>query len=161
MRFATQKPAWPLLTQHSLPPAWCSAPPAAWCSDHSPGAVCSGAHATLSFVKMMSEIVAAEADLRRSEKAMPTCEKSRSTVAELAGQPRYWRAITERLGMSRRSPSSVRARLGASNQRIQVFTSSHRLWYWFTLTLQPYCYCWTKSLMLSLLLLTKPIVVCC
>ena len=25
------------------------------------------------------------------------CEKRRSTVAELAGQPRYWRAITERL----------------------------------------------------------------
>ena len=41
---------------------------------------------------MMSEIVAAVALLRRSEKAMPTCEKRRSTVAELAGQPRYWRA---------------------------------------------------------------------
>jgi hypothetical protein len=27
--------------------------------------------------------------MRRSEKAMPTCEKRRSTVAELAGQPRY------------------------------------------------------------------------
>ena len=32
------------------------------------------------------------------EKAMPTCEKRRSTVAELDGQPRYWRAMTERLG---------------------------------------------------------------
>jgi hypothetical protein len=29
---------------------------------------------------MMSAIVAAEALLRRSEKAMPTCEKSRSTA---------------------------------------------------------------------------------
>jgi hypothetical protein len=57
-------------------------------------------HSTLSFVKMMSAIVSAEALLRQSEKAMPTCEKSRSTVAELAGQPRYWRAITERFAES-------------------------------------------------------------
>ena len=29
---------------------------------------------------------------------MPTWEKRRSTVAEVAGHPRYWRAITLRLG---------------------------------------------------------------
>ena len=32
-------------------------------------------------------MVSASELLRRSENAMPTCEKRRSTVAELAGQP--------------------------------------------------------------------------
>jgi len=36
--------------------------------------------------------------LVRTEKEMPTWEKRRSTVAEVAGHPRYWRAITLRLG---------------------------------------------------------------
>ena len=43
-------------------------------------------------------MVSASELLRRSENAMPTCEKRRSTVAELAGQPRYCRAITDKLG---------------------------------------------------------------
>ena len=34
----------------------------------------------------------------RRTKEMPTWEKRRSTVAEVAGHPRYWRAITLRLG---------------------------------------------------------------
>ena len=37
--------------------------------------------------------------LRLAEKAMPTLEKRRSTVAEVAGQPKYCRAITSRLGI--------------------------------------------------------------
>ena len=36
--------------------------------------------------------VAASDRLRLAEKAMPTLEKSRSTVADVAGQPRYCRA---------------------------------------------------------------------
>ena len=35
--------------------------------------------------------------LRLSEKQMPTSEKRRSTLADVAGQLRYCRAITERL----------------------------------------------------------------
>ena len=55
-------------------------------------------YGTFSRVKRMSERVSELALWRLTEKAMPTCEKRRSTVAELAGQPRYCRAITERLG---------------------------------------------------------------
>ena len=55
-------------------------------------------YGTFSRVKRMSERVSELALWRLTEKAMQTCEKRRSTVAELAGQPRYCRAITERLG---------------------------------------------------------------
>ena len=47
----------------------------------------------------MSSRVAASELLRLAEKAMPTLEKRRSTVAEVAGQPKYCRAITSRLGI--------------------------------------------------------------
>ena len=40
---------------------------------------------------MRSSRVAALLLLRLSENAMPTLEKRRSTAAELAGHPRYWR----------------------------------------------------------------------
>ena len=89
---------------------------------------------------MMSVIVAAEADLRRSEKAMPTCEKSRSTVAELAGQPRYWRAITERLGnfAAFSFHQSTRARPTPScTQSGAARTVTDSGTYWFTLSLAP------------------------
>ena len=43
----------------------------------------------LTFVKAMLSSVDAVELLRLSEKAMPTDEKRRSTVAEVAGQPRY------------------------------------------------------------------------
>ena len=46
---------------------------------------------------MLSSVDALER-LRFSEKAMPTIEKRRSTVADEAGQPRYCRAIRARLG---------------------------------------------------------------
>ena len=46
----------------------------------------------------MSASVSALELLRRSEKARPTAEKSRSTVADVAGQPRYCHAICARLG---------------------------------------------------------------
>ena len=55
----------------------------------------------LACVNMMLSSVAASERLRLGEKAMPTLEKSRSTAAEDAGQPRYWRAITSRLGKVR------------------------------------------------------------
>ena len=42
--------------------------------------------------------VSASEFLRSFEKAKPTLEKRRSTVAEVAGQPRYCRAITSRFG---------------------------------------------------------------
>ena len=42
--------------------------------------------------------VSADALFRLAEKAMPTCEKSRSTDADDAGQPKYCRAITATLG---------------------------------------------------------------
>ena len=51
-------------------------------------------HVTLILVKMMSATVAAWALWRFGEKERPTWEKRRSTVAEVAGHPRYWRAIT-------------------------------------------------------------------
>ena len=43
----------------------------------------------------MSASVSALELLRRSEKARPTAEKSRSTVADVAGQPRYCRAARD------------------------------------------------------------------
>ena len=46
----------------------------------------------------VAERVSACELFRLSEKQMPTTEKRRSTVAEDAGQPRYCRAITSRLG---------------------------------------------------------------
>ena len=39
--------------------------------------------------------VAASERLRLSENAMPTLEKRRSTLAEIAGQPRYCRAMVD------------------------------------------------------------------
>ena len=55
-------------------------------------------HSTFILVNIRSAIVSAPELLRLSEKAIPTCENRRSTVAEVAGQPKYCRAITERLG---------------------------------------------------------------
>jgi len=52
----------------------------------------------LSFAKAMLSSVDDLADLRKSEKAMPTTENSRSTVADEAGQPRYCRAMRARFG---------------------------------------------------------------
>ena len=52
----------------------------------------------LAFANMRFSSVSASERLRFAEKAMHTLEKSRSTDAEVAGQPRYWRAITSRLG---------------------------------------------------------------
>ena len=46
---------------------------------------------------MLSSVDAVEL-MRLSEKAMPTMEKRRSTVADDAGQPKYCRAIRARLG---------------------------------------------------------------
>ena len=46
----------------------------------------------------MASSVDAFAVLRLSEKAMPTTENSRSTVADEAGQPRYCLAIRARFG---------------------------------------------------------------
>lgn len=48
----------------------------------------STAYATLTLVKAMLSSVEAFALLRLSEKATPTIEKSRSTAADDAGQPR-------------------------------------------------------------------------
>ena len=47
---------------------------------------------------MMDASVFGDARLRLSEKAMPTCEKRRSTAADDAGQPKYWRAMTATFG---------------------------------------------------------------
>jgi hypothetical protein len=47
---------------------------------------------------MMHWSVSGFADLRLSEKAMPTCEKRRSTAADDGGQPKYWRAMTATFG---------------------------------------------------------------
>ena len=44
--------------------------------------------------------VSALARFRRSANAKPTTEKRRSTVAEVAGTPRYCRAMRARLGKS-------------------------------------------------------------
>ena len=52
-------------------------------------------YSMLSLVNKRSAIVDALELLRRSEKAIPTCENKRSTVAEVAGQP--CRAMTDRL----------------------------------------------------------------
>ena len=51
----------------------------------------------LACVNMMISSVAASERLRLGEKAMPTLEKSRSTAAEDAGQPRYWRVAGHHL----------------------------------------------------------------
>ena len=55
-------------------------------------------HSTLSLVKTRSDRVSAWELLRLSEKQMPTVEKRRSTDAEVAGQPRYCRAMTLKFG---------------------------------------------------------------
>ena len=52
-------------------------------------------YSMLSLVNKRSAIVDALELLRRSEKAIPTCENKRSTVAEVAGQPKYCRAMTD------------------------------------------------------------------
>ena len=46
----------------------------------------------------MSRTVSDPPFLRFAENTIPTAEKRRSTEAEDAGQPRYWRAITSKLG---------------------------------------------------------------
>ena len=51
---------------------------------------------------MMSARVSALPLLRFAENAMPTCENSRSTAADDAGQPRYCRAIYTRYDLSTR-----------------------------------------------------------
>ena len=43
---------------------------------------------------MPCAIVAACERCRFFENMMPTCENRRSTAADVAGQPRYWRAMT-------------------------------------------------------------------
>ena len=52
----------------------------------------------MTLVKAMLSSVDAVELMRLSEKAMPTMEKRRSTVADDAGQPKYCRAIRARLG---------------------------------------------------------------
>ena len=47
---------------------------------------------------MMASRVSALPLLRFAENAMPTCENSRSTAADDAGQPRYCRAMTAKFG---------------------------------------------------------------
>ena len=59
-------------------------------------------HGRLAFANMMSARVAALDDRLFLEKAMPTLENRRSTEADVAGQPKYWRAITSKFGNSLR-----------------------------------------------------------
>ena len=54
----------------------------------------------LSLAKARLASVSALWDFRRSANAKPTTEKRRSTVAEVAGTPRYCRAMRARLGKS-------------------------------------------------------------
>ena len=54
----------------------------------------------LSLAKARLASVSALWDFRRSANAKPTTEKRRSTVAEVAGTPRYCRAMRARLGSS-------------------------------------------------------------
>ena len=46
----------------------------------------------------MSSKVVASRSLRFAANAIPTCENSRSTAAEDAGQPKYCRTITAKFG---------------------------------------------------------------
>ena len=50
---------------------------------------CGGNYGRLAFANMRSAKVSESEFLRFFENAMPTLEKSRSTVADVAGQPRY------------------------------------------------------------------------
>ena len=47
----------------------------------------------------LSSVLASD-DLRFFSNAIPTFENSRSTDADVAGHPRYWRAMTARFGYS-------------------------------------------------------------
>ena len=53
----------------------------------------------MSLAKARLASVSALARFRRSANAKPTTEKRRSTVAEVAGTPRYCRAMRARLGL--------------------------------------------------------------